>query len=126
MLKEQFSWKKRLKSFKYAFSGILRLICVEHNARIHCVVAVCTVIAGFLLHISPIEWMAIALCIGGVLSAEGFNSAIEALADRITTECDDAIKNAKDLAAGAVLLFAAATVTVGLIIFVPKICRLFL
>ncbi len=65
--------------------------------------------------------MAVALCIGGVLMAEGFNSAVEALADKICTTPDPLIKRAKDIAAGAVLLFVIAAVAVGLIIFIPRL-----
>ena len=78
-------------------------------------------IAGFVLHISAMEWVAVALCFGGVLAAEAFNSAVEALADRVSPGYDEAVKHTKDLAAGAVLLMAMAAVAVGLIIFVPKI-----
>lgn len=122
--KKKFSWRRRAESFKYAFAGIVQLVKEEHNARIHCVVAVLTVIAGFVFSIQPIEWIAIAICIGAVLAAEGFNTAVEALADRITTDRDNAIKKAKDVAAGAVLITAIAAVAVGLIIFVPKIIDL--
>ena len=122
--KKKFSWRRRAESFKYAFAGIVQLIKEEHNARIHCVVAIITIIAGFILSIQPHEWLAIAICIGAVLAAEGFNTAVEALADRITKESDNAIKKAKDVAAGAVLITAVAAVAVGLIIFVPKIIAL--
>lgn len=125
MEKSKFSWKKRGESFKYAFAGISRLISHEHNAWIHCVVAVLVIVAGFLFNISANEWLAIIVCIGGVLAAEGFNSAIEALADRVNSEYDEAVKHTKDLAAGAVLLFVFAAVAVGLIIFLPKLILMF-
>lgn len=51
--------------------------------------------------------------------AEAFNTAIEKLADRVTCERDPLIGAAKDVAAGAVLLFAIASVAVGLIVFIP-------
>jgi len=124
MNKGRFSWKKRAKSFTYAFAGIARLLRYEHNAWIHCVAAVVAVAAGLLLDISATEWMAVALCIGAVLAAEAFNSAIEALADRVSPGYDEAVKHAKDLAAGAVLLVALAAVVVGLIVFVPKLTAL--
>ena len=77
-----------------------------------------------LLHLSPTEWIIITLCIGLVLAAEAVNSAIEALADRVSAEYDEAIKRTKDLAAGAVLLLAIASAIVGLIIFLPKLIAL--
>ena len=70
------------------------------------------------------EWIVICLCIGLVLSAEAVNSAIEALADRVSPAYDEAIKRTKDLAAGAVLLLAIASAVVGLIIFLPKLTLL--
>jgi len=65
------------------------------------------------------------LCIGAVLAAEGVNSAIEALCDKVSPEYDEAIKHTKDLAAGAVLILAVMSVIVGLLIFVPKVLSLF-
>lgn len=125
MNNEKFNLKKRIKSFSYAFRGITDLVKNEHNARIHCVAAVAVLIAGFILHLSDIEWVAVTICVGGVFMAEGFNSAIETLADKICKEDDLLIKRAKDIAAGAVLIMAITSVVVGLIIFLPKIIRLF-
>ena len=49
------------------------------------------------------------------------NTAVELLADRITTEEDIAIKYEKDAAAAAVLLSAIAAAIIGALIFLPKI-----
>lgn len=121
MNRDGFSWKARGRSFRYAWSGIRALVKGEHNARIHCCVAVAVVAVGACLSLQPWEWVAICLCIGGVLMAEGFNSAIEALADKTCADPDPLIKRAKDIAAGAVLLFVMAAVAAGLVIFIPKI-----
>lgn len=59
-----------------------------------------------------------------VISAEAVNSAIEFLADRISVEHHPLLKNAKDVAAAAVLIFAIAAAAVGAIIFIPKIITL--
>ena len=67
------------------------------------------------------EWIAIVVCIGMVFAAEAVNSSIEALADRVSEEYDEAIKRTKDLAAGAVLILAMASATIGLLIFIPKL-----
>lgn len=124
MEKKRFSLTDRARSFKYAGRGIARLISREHNAWIHCFVAVCVVLAGLWLGLSTLEWAAVVLCIGVVLAAEGINSAIEALCDRVSPDYDEAIKHAKDLAAGAVLILAVMSVIVGLLIFVPKFIAL--
>lgn len=122
---KKFSWKARGRSFIYAGRGIKRLVSDEHNARIHSAVAIMVIAAGFIFNISASEWCVIALCIGGVLMAEGFNSAIEALADKVCDSEDRLIAKAKDIAAGAVLLFVLASVVCGLIIFLPKLLTLF-
>lgn len=119
----RFSWKKRLLSFKFAWQGFLSLIKTEHNSWIHLFVAACVIGAGFIWHISLTEWCLVALCIGLVISAEAVNSSIEALADKISTEQNPLIGKAKDLAAFAVLFLTLASVTVGLLIFIPKIFR---
>ena len=121
MKNKGFTLHKRLLSFSYAFHGIYLLIRNEHNAWIHCFITVCVLAAGFLTGLSCMEWIAISLCIGMVLAAEAFNSSIEALADRVSPAYDEAIKQTKDLAAGAVLILAIISATIGLLIFIPKL-----
>lgn len=121
MKNDGFTLQKRLKSFVYAFNGIRLLITKEHNAWIHCFAAVCAVSLGFFFHLSATEWIAIIFAIGTVLAGEAVNSSIEALADLVSPEYNEAIKRTKDLAAGAVLFLAIAAAIIGLIIFIPKI-----
>lgn len=116
-----FTLRKRLRSFVYAFHGIRLLVTQEANAWIHCFAAVCVICAGFFFGISTMEWVAVVFAIGMVLAAEAVNSAVEALADRVTEEYDEAIKRTKDLASGAVLILAIAAAVIGCIIFIPKI-----
>lgn len=111
----------RLRSFRYAFAGLRLLLREEHNARIHATITVLVVVAGIVLRVSPVEWGVLVICIGMVLAAEAFNSAIERIADYLTTERDERIRDIKDLAAGAVLLCAIAAAVAGLIVFVPHI-----
>lgn len=120
-MKEKFSWRKRIESFRYAFRGIRWLIQDEHNAWIHMAAAVGVVIAGLFFGLSSVEWIAVCIVIGVVLAAEAVNTAIETLADLVSPGYNELVKRAKDLAAGAVLLVAIAAVLVGIIIFVPKI-----
>lgn len=125
MKNDGFTLRKRLRSFRYAFNGIRLLIAKEHNAWIHCFATVCVVIAGFLLEISKMEWVSCVIVIGAVLAAEAVNSAMEAIADFVSPEYSEAIKRAKDMAAGAVLLMAIAAAIVGGIIFFPKLIALY-
>lgn len=120
MDKKDWRLSKRIRSFGYAFSGIGRLFS-QPNACIHAAVTVLVIAAGVWLRISATEWCLVSICIGGVLMAEAFNTAVEALADKVSPSYDPLIGRAKDLAAGAVLIFVLAAVAVGLIIFIPKI-----
>lgn len=122
---EDFSVKKRVRSFKYAFRGLACLFKNEHNAQIHLFIAICVVIAGFLLNISPTEWIAIVLAIGFVLAAESFNTAIEALCDEVSSDYRELIRRSKDIAAAGVVIAALTAVVIGLIVFIPKIIGLF-
>lgn len=114
---------KRARAFKYAFVGIKRLITGEAHAKIHLLAAVCVIVFGILFRIERWEWCAVLLCIGGVFMAEAFNTAVEKLANRVTEKRDPLIGAAKDVAAGAVLLFVIASVAVGLIVFIPHFIR---
>lgn len=120
----QFSFRKRLKSFVYAFRGVGLLVRNEHNARIHLVAAATAVTAGFLLKITAVEWTIIVLVIGTVLAAEAFNSALEALCDLVSPGYHESVKKAKDLAAGAVLVVAIAAAVIGSVIFLPRLLTL--
>jgi diacylglycerol kinase len=82
-------------------------------------------ILGLVLSINLTEWMFIALAIGGVLSAEMMNSALEKAVDLNTKDFHPLAKMAKDMAAGAVLVIAMASVVIGLFIFIPKLIALF-
>ncbi len=88
--------------------------------KIHCVVAVLVVIAGFLLKLSPVEWCICLGLFGLVMALELVNTAVEAVVDLVTQEYKPLAKIAKDTAAGAVLIAAIMAALAGLIIFVPK------
>jgi diacylglycerol kinase len=121
---QKFSIKKRIKSFVYAFNGIRILINEEHNSRVHLLAAICAIIAAIIFKISDLEWIAIIFSIGFVISVEAINSAIENIADFISPEKHQQIKKIKDLAAASVLIGAITSLSIGLIIFLPKILKL--
>lgn len=108
---------KLLKSFKYAFCGILHGF-YERNFRIH-ITAVCFVsaYAAKFGNLSKTEWALLFLTFAGVISAELFNTAIERLCDKISPERDEKIKLCKDCAAGAVLVCALFAVGAAIALF---------
>lgn len=121
MKSNKFSIKSRLKSFTYAWNGLKILLKEEHNSRIHLVGAIIAMGLSFFFKISTFEWIAVIFSIGFVFAMELLNSALENLADFATTEKNEMIKKAKDLAAGGVLIAAITAGSIGCIIFAPKI-----
>lgn len=122
----QYDFKKQLRSFGYAWKGIRCCVGKEQNLSFHLIATVVTVIAGFLLEITRTDWMIVILCIGVVIAAELFNSAIEKLVDLVSTERHPIAGQVKDIAAGAVLVCAATAAIIGLIVFIPYLTRFFL
>jgi len=97
------------------------MIKEEHNFRIHLIAALCVLIAGFVFHLSELEWIAIVFAIGFVMAFEIINTSVETIADFISPEKHEKIKIIKDLAAAGVLISAISALIIGLIIFLPKI-----
>ena len=116
--------RARIQSFGYAWRGIIALVLTQGNALVHLAATFAVVLAGFYFKVTPSEWIALVFAIAAVWVSEGLNTAIEALADRITIEEDAVIGRAKDVAAGAVLLAAIAAAIVGFIVFGPRLLAL--
>jgi diacylglycerol kinase (ATP) len=112
---------KFIRSFGFAFQGFKQTFKEEQNMRIHSLVAILVIIAGFVFKISYLEWIAIAGCIGVVFAAEMFNTAIENLVDYISLERHPMAGKIKDLSASAVLVCTIVSVIIGCLIFLPKI-----
>jgi diacylglycerol kinase (ATP) len=89
------------------------------NFIIQLLIAILVISAGIYFQITTYEWTTILICVGGVLSAEIFNTAIEKMVDHLSPEKNKYAGEIKDLAAGAVLLFSIITAIIGIIIFYP-------
>jgi len=118
-------FRSRYHSFGYAFHGFKILFTEEVNARIHIVGAVAAITMGFIFDISSVEWLVLSVVIGLVFAFEIMNTAIENLADYVSPSKEFTIKKVKDLGAAGVLASVFMAVSVGLIIFLPKIIALF-
>ena len=117
-------WKNRdvVSSLEFALTGIFTAIKEERNMQKNAFSAVLVVIAGLIFRVSAIEWLFLLLSIFLVVSFEIVNSAIENVVDLASDYHFSMLaKNAKDMAAGAVLVISGFAVITGLIIFVPKI-----
>lgn len=116
---------RTFRGFPHAARGLARLVRAERHARFHLAVTCAVVALAIWLQVTSLEALALTLAIGGVWTAEAFNTALERLADRVTLEHDPLIGEAKDLAAGAVLASACAALAVGLLVFGPRVIELF-
>ena len=105
------------KSFQYAWQGLKLAMAEQRNLRFHSVIALLVVVLSFVLQISFIEWGIIIVCIGMVISAELFNSAIEKWVDVVSPERNKKAGDIKDISAAAVLILAIMAVIIGCIIF---------
>ncbi len=104
-------------SFKYAFSGILSAIKTERNLRFHIVIANLIAVFAYFYGITRAEWAILILTAFLVISAELFNTALEAAVDTATDEIKESAKLAKDAAAGGVLILAIVALLVGFCLF---------
>lgn len=111
--------RKLIKSFGYAFIGMLTAT-KQQNMRIHLISAIVVIIAALLTGISAMEWILLVVVIALVIGMEMVNTAIEAIVDLVSPNYHPLAKVAKDVAAGAVLIVAIASVVIGCIIFIPK------
>ena len=116
--------KKIINSFKCAIQGIAQAIKTERNVKIHIAIMILVIIAGIAFKITKQEWITCIILFGLVISLELINSAIETTVDIVAMpEINEKAKNAKDIAAGAVLVSAIIAAIIGLMIFVPKIIK---
>ena len=125
----QKKWKNRdlVASMEFAITGVLTAFKEERNMRKHLVSAILAALTGLVFRISAIEWLFLLLAIFLVIILEIINSAIENVVDLASGYHFSMLaKNAKDMAAGAVLVISGYAVLTGLIIFIPKIWQLIL
>ena len=96
----------------------------QRNMKIHLAAAAVAVAAGLVLGIDAVSWAVVTLCIAAVVSAECLNTALESVVDLVSPEYHELAGRAKDAAAGAVLVLAAASVAVAAFVFVPRLAAL--
>ncbi|HEM5315073.1 TPA: diacylglycerol kinase family protein [Streptococcus suis] len=117
-------WKNRelIASLEFAVTGLVTAFKEERNMKKHLASAVLVVLAGLIFQVSVTEWLFLLLSISLVIAFEIVNSAIENVVDLASDYHFSMLaKNAKDMAAGAVLFVSGFALLTGMIIFVPKI-----
>jgi diacylglycerol kinase len=111
------------RSFYYAFAGLAYLFRTQRNARIETLIAIVACGLAAWLRIGAVQWAILIFTIALVLILEGLNTSIEMAIDLACPERHPLAKASKDLAAGMVLIAAAASVGVGLLILGPPLWR---
>src|SRR3954449_1686226 len=118
-----FLFTGRLRSVRHAFAGIAPMIRCQHNAWIHAAATLLALAAAVLLRISAGDWCWIIVAISIVWTAEALNTAFEFLADAASPEFHPLVRDAKDVAAGAVLVTAVAAAVIAAIVFWPYLVK---
>lgn len=115
-------WKTKGKrrslsdSFRDAMRGLLFAVKTERNMRIHLTAAVYVLFFAPHLGVSRGEYAVLILAIALVITAEGFNTAIEMLCDYAQKSYNPFIGRTKDIAAGAVLVCAGFAAIIGFVV----------
>ena len=117
--KPKFTPASRLKSIGYAIDGIAFMLRTQHNAWLHGVATLAVIALALVCQVSAHDWRSLVAAITMVWVGEAVNTAIEYLCDVVSPEHNLAVKHAKDIAAGAVLLTALGAAVIGGLVFWP-------
>jgi diacylglycerol kinase len=110
--------------FGEAFRGVKRGVRGQSSFFVHFFFAALAITAGFVLGCNHYDWCLIVGCVGLVMTAELFNSALETLFHALDRETKDRMVGCLDIAAGAVLVASLTAAVVGAIVFGHKIIAL--
>ncbi len=104
-----------IRKFSAAFAGIRKGL--GHRAvAVQFVLAGLALAAAAILRLDAMEWIAVIICTGLVISTEMLNTCIEKLCDLYTDAYNEQVGLIKDMAAGAVLVSSLCALITALII----------
>lgn len=105
-----------LGKFGCAFRGVWVGVRDQSSFAVHLPVAGAVLAYAWWRAVTWTEWLILLLCVTTVLTAEMFNSSLEHVARAITLEYDERIRDALDIASGAVFVAVIGAVTVGVLV----------
>jgi diacylglycerol kinase len=108
------SWRMK---FAAAFRGIKLGVRGHSSFSVHFFCAALVVAVAAALGCDLTQWCVLLGCVGLVLTAELFNSAVETLFRGLDEETKSRAWPALDIAAGAVLLASLTASVIGLLVF---------
>jgi diacylglycerol kinase len=103
--------------FREATRGVKLGVRGHSSFFVHFFFAALAVAAGVVLECSLMQWCAVVGCIGLVMTAELFNSAIETLFHGLDDATKGRLKGVLDITAGAVLVASATALIIGVLVF---------
>ena len=112
------------QKFRDALSGLKFGIRGHSSFFVHFFAAALATAAAFAMECSIQQWCLLLGCIGMVLTAELFNSAIETLHRGLDAETRERTWKALDIAAGAVLMASATAAIVGMLVFGERLLKM--
>jgi len=116
--------KKHTISFLHAYEGLIWAFQTQPNYKIHFFLSFLSIIGGYFLKIDYYEFLIILFLIAVGLAIETINTSIEQASDAIDKKWRQDIKIVKNVAAGAMLIFAIGALIIACVIFIPKILSL--
>ncbi len=117
-LRSRRPWRDKLRT---AFRGIKLGVRGHSSFFVHFFFTALVLAAAIVLHCDLVQWCLLLGCIGAVLTAELFNSAIETLFRGLDDESKARAWPCLDIAAGAVLLASITATVIGSLIFLSRL-----
>jgi diacylglycerol kinase len=114
-------FQTRRHSFRNAFTGWWFVIRTQRNAWIHTIASILVVLVAFWLQLSLGDWALVIIAIAMVWTAEFINTALEAVVDLASPDHHDLARIGKDVGAAAVLIAAASSALIGLLVLGPPL-----
>jgi len=113
------NFKKLRLSFKFAFSGLKKILKEEQPFRIMVFIAILVIVAMFYFQIPLTQKILLFIIIILVLTLELINSIIEKILDFVSLQNNDRVKRIKDVLAAMVLIASLGAAIIGILIFLP-------
>ena len=118
---EPFRKRSWAKKFRDAFRGLNEGVRRQSSFFVHFFATAVVIVAAAALEANHYEWCLLFLCVTGVLAAEMFNSALEAMARAVTDQEDPMLGRALDIGSAAVLIAAIGAAIVGAVIILKRL-----
>ncbi len=105
-----------LSSFNSAYRGLIEILKIERNFRLHLAIGAVVIISSLFLNLPLAEFLVILLVTTLVMVAEVFNTVCEMFTDVIFREFSVEARRIKDVSAAAVLLTALTAIITGYLV----------